>query len=35
MDAPMDTAFLELLAQFNGQLVAAGLAAAAATEEAP
>lgn len=29
MDAPMDAAFLESLAQFNGQLVAAGLAAAA------
>lgn len=32
MDAPMDTAFLDTLAKFNGQLVTAGLAAAAATE---
>ncbi len=35
MDSPMDAAFLELLAQFNGQLVDAGLAAAAASEQAP
>lgn len=35
MDAPMDAAFLESLAQFNGQLVAAGLAAAASVEPAP
>jgi len=28
LDAPMDAPFLDLLAQFNGQLVAAGLAAA-------
>jgi len=32
MDAPMDTAFLDALAKFNGQLVTACLAAAAATE---
>lgn len=29
MDAPMDAAFLDSLAQFNGQLISAGLAAAA------
>jgi len=33
MDAPMDAAFLESLAQLNGQLVAAGLAAAASAEQ--
>jgi AcrR family transcriptional regulator len=32
MEAPMDEAFLELMAQFNGQLVAAGLATAASLE---
>lgn len=34
MDSPMDAEFLELMAQFNGQLVAAGLAAAATMEQA-
>ena len=34
MDAPMDAEFLESLAQFNGQLVAAGLAAAVSAEQA-
>jgi len=34
MDAPMDATFLEALARFNGQLVAAGLAAAASAEQA-
>ena len=33
MDAPTDAAFLEALARFNGQLVAAGLAAAASAEQ--
>ena len=32
MEAPMDEAFLELMARFNGQLVAAGLAGAASLE---
>ena len=32
MEAPMDAAFLDALAQFNGQLISAGLAAAAAVE---
>ncbi len=35
MDAPMDATFLESLAQFNGQLVAAGLAATASAEPGP
>lgn len=34
MDAPMDAVFLETLAKFNGQLVAAGLAAATSAERA-
>jgi len=33
MDAPTGAAFLEALARFNGQLVAAGLAAAASAEQ--
>lgn len=34
MDAPMDAAFLESLARFNGQLLAGGLAAVASAEHA-